>query len=117
MEQGSNRALNREDSLEPSAEDAVTLFRLYIAYETVASAQAVANLRAICESHMAGRYEVETIDILQQPLRVMSEGVLLTPTLLRLAPLPVRRIVGDLSDTSAVLYALGFRDKAQNEKI
>lgn len=116
MKQASNRGLTAADSLEPSAADAITLFRLYIADETIASEQAMANLNAICERHIAGRYEVETIDILQQPLRAMSEGVLITPTLLRLAPLPVRRIVGDLSDTGAVLYALGFRDKVQNEK-
>lgn len=116
MKQASDRALNAADSLESSAEDTITLFRLYVADQTIASEQAVANLSSICERHIAGRYEVETIDILQQPLRAMSEGVLITPTLLRLAPLPVRRIVGDLSDTRAVLYALGFRDKAPNEK-
>lgn len=111
------QASNRTRPVKLPDDDAVTVFRLYIADETIASEQAVLNLRILCEDHVAGRYEVETVDILRQPLRAMSEGVLITPTLVRLTPLPVRKIVGDLSDTRAVLKTLGFSDRAQNDKL
>ena len=94
-----------------------TLLRLYIADKTIAAEQAVLNLKNLCECHIEGRYELETVDILQRPLRAMREGVLVTPALLRLTPLPVRRIVGDLSDCNAVLYALGLGDRATDDKL
>jgi circadian clock protein KaiB len=91
--------------------DVVTHFRLYVADETFASEQAAVNLQVICEHYFPGRYLVETVDILRTPLRALDEGILLTPTLVKMAPPPVRKIVGDLSDTTAVLYALGIREK------
>ena len=96
---------------------AATLLRLYIADETTAAEQALLNVRNLCEYHVEDRYELETVDILRQPLRAIREGVLVTPALLRLTPLPVRKIVGDLSDCKAVLHALGLSDKATNDKL
>jgi circadian clock protein KaiB len=84
------------------------VFRLYIADETPNSARATANLQAICQEHLRDRYKIDIVDILQEPLHALSEGVLVTPTLIRLSPLPVRKIVGDLSDRNAVLQALGL---------
>ena len=92
----------------PPGDREITLFRLYVADETPNSARAMANLQSICQGHLQGRYRLEVVDIIQEPLRALSEGVLVTPTLIRLSPLPVRTIVGDLSEPAAVLQALGL---------
>jgi circadian clock protein KaiB len=81
-------------------------FRLYVADDTVNSAQATANLQALCQSHLSGRHEIEIVDVFKEPQRALLEGIRMTPTLLRLAPLPVRRIVGTLMDTKRVLETL-----------
>jgi circadian clock protein KaiB len=94
----------------PPGDRETTLFRLYVADETPNSARAMANLKLICQEHLRGRYRLEVVDILQEPLRALSEGVLVTPTLIRLLPLPVRRIVGDLSEPAAVLRTLGLEE-------
>ena len=94
----------------PPGDREITLLRLYVAGETPNSARAIANLQYICQKYLHGRYKKEVVDILQAPLRALSEGVLVTPTLVRLSPLPVRKIVGDLSDRAAVLLALGLEE-------
>lgn len=86
------------------------VLRLYIAGGTLASNRAQANLAAFCEQQEAGRFDVEVVDVLREPLRVLSEGVLLTPTLVRLSPLPIVKIVGDLSDRATVFSALSLVD-------
>ena len=83
-------------------------FRLYVADDTMNSAQATANLQALCKAHLAGRHEIEIVDVFKNPQRAILEGVRMTPTLLRLAPLPVRRIVGTLVDSQRVLETLGL---------
>jgi circadian clock protein KaiB len=88
------------------------LFRLYIASGTPSSAQAMANLRSICQGYLPDRHEIEVVDILREPLRALAEGILVTPTLLRLSP-PLRHIVGDLSDRAIVLRALGLDGKGK----
>lgn len=92
----------------PPGDRETTLFRLYVAGETPNSARAMANLQSICQEHLQGHCKIEVVDILQEPLRALSEGVLVTPTLVRLSPLPARTIVGDLSEPAAVLLALGL---------
>jgi circadian clock protein KaiB len=81
-------------------------FRLYVADDTMNSSQAIANLHALCETHLSGRHEIEIVDVFKEPQRAILEGVRMTPTLLRLVPLPIRRIVGTLMDTQLVLEAL-----------
>jgi circadian clock protein KaiB len=88
------------------------LFRLYIADGTPSSAQAKANLASICQEYLPDDREIEVVDILREPLRALVEGILVTPTLVRLSP-PVRHIVGDLSDRAIVLRALGLEEKAK----
>lgn len=83
-------------------------FRLYIAEDTQNSAKAVANLSALGRTHLPGRHEVEIVDVLKEPMRALADSVLMTPTLIKLAPLPVRRIVGTLSQEDIVLQALGL---------
>jgi circadian clock protein KaiB len=81
-------------------------FRLYIADDALNSAQAQANLMALCRTYLADRYEVDLVDVFKEPQRALVDGIFMTPTLVRLAPLPVRRIVGTLSQTALVLRAL-----------
>jgi circadian clock protein KaiB len=83
-------------------------FRLYVADDTINSAQATANLHALCKTHLPGRHEIDIVDVFKDPQRAILEGIRMTPTLLRLAPLPIRRIVGTLVDTQRVLETLGL---------
>jgi circadian clock protein KaiB len=81
--------------------------RLYVAGNAPNSLHAVANAKAICEAHLGAQYELEIVDVLKHPRRALADGIIVTPTLLKLLPLPVQRLVGNLSDTSQVLRTLG----------
>jgi circadian clock protein KaiB len=81
--------------------------RLYVAGNAPNSLRAVANARAICREHFPLLHELEIVDLLTQPGRAMADGIIVTPTLLKLLPLPVQRVIGNLSDTTQVLLALG----------
>lgn len=83
-------------------------FRLYVAGDALNSAQARANLGTLCRAHLAGRHEIEVVDVFRQPQRALADAVFMTPTLIKLSPLPVRTIVGTLSQTQTVLQALGL---------
>jgi circadian clock protein KaiB len=83
-------------------------FRLYVARGALNSEQAVANLGAICRTHLPGRHQIEVVDVFREPNRALTDGIFMTPTLVRVAPLPVRRIVGTLSQTQPVLRMLGL---------
>ncbi len=81
--------------------------RLYIAGHSPNSVLAMANAKAICSEHFASRYKLEIIDLLQDPDRALADGVIVTPTLIKVAPLPVQKIIGTLADKSQVVLALG----------
>lgn len=83
-------------------------FRLYIAGDTQNSTQALANLTAICAAHLQDRHEIEIVNIFQHPQRALDDGILMTPTLVRLAPGPMLKVIGTLSHTLPVLQALGL---------
>ena len=83
-------------------------FRLYIAGDALNSAQAVANLTALCRAYLPDGYDIEVVDVFRQPKRALLDGIIMTPTLVKLAPSPVRRIVGTLSQTQPLLLALGL---------
>jgi len=85
-------------------------FRLYVADDTLNSVQAVANLTAFCHTYLQDRHEIEVIDVFREPLRALADNILMTPMLIRFAPLPLRRIVGTLSQTQILLQALGIED-------
>lgn len=87
-------------------------FRLYIAGDALNSAQAVVNLKALCQTHLADRCEIEVVDVFREPKRALADGIFMTPTLIKLAPSPNRRIVGTLSQTQPVLEALGLETLA-----
>jgi len=83
--------------------------RLYVAGMTQRSARAVANIKEICEEHLKGRYALEVIDIYQQPVLAKGDQIIAVPTLIKRLPLPLRRLIGDLSDRERVLIGLDLK--------
>lgn len=83
--------------------------RLYIAGQTPKSVLALANLKQICETHLLGRYEVEVIDLMENPQLAQGDQILAVPTLVRRLPEPIKKIIGDLSNTERVLVGLDLR--------
>ncbi len=83
-------------------------FCLYVADDAPNSAQAIANLKAICVQYLPNRHVIEIVDVFIEPERALADGIFMTPTLVRLAPSPIRRIVGTLSQTMTVVQALGM---------
>jgi circadian clock protein KaiB len=81
---------------------------LYVADDTQNSVVAVDNLKAICAAYLPGRHEIEVVDVFEHPDRALADHIFMTPTLIRLVPAPVRRIVGTLSQQEKVLHALGL---------
>jgi circadian clock protein KaiB len=88
---------------------ATVKFRLYVAGDAMNSLQAIANLAALCRAHLQDRYEIEVVDVFKDPQRALADGIFMTPTLLKLAPPPTRRIVGTLSQTQVLLDAFGLK--------
>ena len=82
------------------------VLRLYVTGMTTRSARAIENLRAICDEHLEGRYDLEVIDIYQQPVLARGEQIIAAPTLIKKLPLPMRRIIGDMSNRERVLLGL-----------
>ena len=87
--------------------------KLYVAGQTAKSLQAFANLKRICEEHLAGEYQIEVIDLLKNPHLAKGDQILALPTLVRKLPEPVRKIIGDLSNTERVLVGLDLRERAK----
>ena len=85
------------------------VMRLYISENAPNSVRAIANLAAICKEHLKDRFKLEIIDVLENPLRALADGILVTPSLTKVSPSPAAKIVGNLSDISSVLQALGIR--------
>ena len=83
--------------------------RLYVAGQTTKSAAAFDNLKRVCETHLAGRYTIEVIDLLVNPRLAAGDQILAVPTLVRRLPPPIKRIIGNLSDTDRVLVGLDIR--------
>jgi circadian clock protein KaiB len=87
-------------------------FRLYVAGDAQNSVDAIANLTTICRKYLPGRYDIEVMDVFLEPARALTDGIFMTPTLVKLAPAPMRRIIGNLSRTGLVLQALGLKGSA-----
>lgn len=85
------------------------VLRLYIAGQTPKCVRAFTNLKQICEEHLANRYQIEIIDLLQNPQLARGDQILAVPTLVRQLPEPVKKIIGDLSNTERVLVGLDLR--------
>jgi circadian clock protein KaiB len=99
-----------EQSLQKTGNEKYVL-RLYITGITPKSTQAIQNVRKICEENLKGRYELEVIDIYQQPVLAKDEQIIAAPTLIKKLPLPLRRLIGDMSDKERILVGLDLRPK------
>jgi circadian clock protein KaiB len=91
------------------------LLRLYIAGATPRSTQAILNIKRICEEYLQGRYELEVIDVYQQPVLAPGEQIVAAPTLIKQLPLPLRKFIGDMSDTERILIGLDLRMRAPDQ--
>ena len=90
-------------------EEVMWNLRLYVAGQTAKSMTAFANLKKVCEEHLAGKYTIEVVDLLVNPQLARGDQIVAIPTLVRKLPEPMRRIIGDLSDTERVLVGLQLR--------
>jgi len=88
--------------------------RLYVAGQSARSLAALANLNRICEEHLGGRYRIEVIDLLERPQLAQGDQILALPTLVRRLPEPIRKLVGDLSDTERTLVGLDLRPRQES---
>lgn len=98
----------RKPEARGAAMDTTVVLCLYVAGGAPNSLQAIANLEAICREYLKDGHRLEVVDVLKQPQRAMAEGVIVTPSLAKLSPLPAANIVGNLSDKDKVLLALGL---------
>ena len=102
-----------EEALEAPCDGGKYVLKLYITGMTPRSQQAIANIKKICEEHLAGRYELQIIDVYQQPVLARGEQIIAAPTLIKKLPEPLRRFIGDMSNTERILLGLDLRPKKQ----
>jgi len=97
-----------EATLQNTAEEKYCL-RLYVTGTTPKSNRAVTNIKRICEAHLKGRYTLEVVDIYQQPVLAKGEQIIAAPTLIKRLPLPLRKFIGDMTNTDRILLGLDLR--------
>jgi len=100
-----------EPAADPDGDPGRYRLRLYVAGQSAKSMTAMRNLERFCEEHLAGRYEIEVIDLMKNPQLAAGDQILAIPTLVRSLPSPLKRIIGDLSNTEKVLVGLDIRPK------
>jgi len=86
---------------------------VYVTDETPMSQRAIENLRRACEEHLTGRYQIEIVDVLKDPRRAAADQILAAPTVVRRVPSPIRKLVGDLSDSNRLLIGLEIRPSGE----
>jgi circadian clock protein KaiB len=101
--------MSKKKSRAPAVSREIWELRLYVAGQTPKSISAFKNLKQICEQHLEGRYRIEVIDLLQNPKLARDEQIVAIPTLVRKLPVPMRRLIGDLSDPERSLVGLQLR--------
>ena len=99
-----------EEALKGS-KDKKYVLRLYVAGVTPRSTEAILNIKSVCEEHLKGRYELEVIDIYQQPVLAKGEQIIAAPTLVKKLPLPLRRFIGSMADVDRILVGLDLKPK------
>jgi circadian clock protein KaiB len=92
------------------------LLRLYVAGATPKSTQAIMNLKKICEEHLSGRYDLEVVDIYQQPVLAKGEQIIAVPTLIKKLPLPLRRFIGSMADVERILVGLDLKPRQESKR-
>jgi circadian clock protein KaiB len=109
--------IDHAEAFEQAIKDAATsqqryVLRLYVTGSTPRSSRAIQTIRTLCEQHLSGRYDLEVIDIHQQPVLARGEQIIAAPTLIKKLPAPLRKIIGDLSNTDRVLMGLDLQPRA-----
>ena len=112
--------VDQVDAFEKALADAAKsqqryVLRLYVTGSTPRSSRAIQSIRTLCEQHLSGRYDLEVIDIHQQPVLARGEQIIAAPTLIKKLPAPLRKMVGDLSDTDRVLMGLDLQPRADGQ--
>ncbi len=97
------------------ADEKKYVLRLYVAGITPKSTKAIENVKKICDEYLAGRYELEVIDIYQQPKLAKGEQIIAAPTLIKKLPLPLRKLIGDMSDTEKFLVGIDLKPRAESK--
>lgn len=105
-----------ENAVSKVNENQKYILRLYVTGITPKSQQAIANVKRICEEHLKGRYELEIIDIYQQPALARGEQIVATPTLIKKIPVPLRRFIGDMADTEKILFGLDLVPRKERKQ-
>ena len=95
--------------------DSKFILSLYIVGMTTRSKKAITNIKKICDEHLAGRYELEIIDLTKSPELAKSEQITATPALVKQLPLPLRKLIGDMSDSEKLLAGIGLKPKSKRE--
>jgi circadian clock protein KaiB len=103
--------LSEQQTAPPPSEGKAYRLRLYVAGQTPKSVLALTNLKQICEEHLQGHYEIEVIDLLENPQLAKGDQILALPTLVRRLPEPIKKIIGDLSNKERVLVGLDLRER------
>jgi len=106
------RRKRAKDKASSPGVETVVMLRLYISGNAPNSVRAIANLEAICQQYLKDGYKLEIVDVFEQPLRALADGVLVTPSLAKMSPPPVANVVGNLSDKRKVLLMLGVEGNA-----
>jgi circadian clock protein KaiB len=106
-------AMSGSDIADTAVQDGGEMWhlRLYVAGQSPKSLRAFTNLKALCDAHLAGRYEIEIVDLVEDPSLARSDDILAIPTLVRRLPAPLRKIIGDLSNTERVLVGLRLQSE------
>jgi len=102
----------RAEAMRPAADEERWILKLYTAGQTPKSLKAYENLKRICEEHLPGRYQIEVIDLVKNPRLAKEDQIVAIPTLVRKLPDPLRKVIGDLSDTDRTLVGLQLRSAA-----
>ncbi len=111
QDEAKSETTRKFERLAVEEEKCLYVLRLYVTGMTPRSQRAIANIKEICEHHLKNRYSLEIIDILQHPILAEGEQIIAAPTLIKRLPEPIRRFVGDLSNTERVLLGLDLREK------
>jgi circadian clock protein KaiB len=113
--EGDNTTEKFQRTLKSAGEEQY-LLRLFVTGATSRSLRAITNIRRICEEHLGGRYKLEVVDVYQRPQLAKTEQIIAAPTLVKLLPLPLRKLIGDLADTERTLLGLDLLRKDSNAK-
>jgi circadian clock protein KaiB len=109
--------MTRKDQVEvfehalKDSQDKKYVLRLYVAGATPRSTEAIVNIKKVCEEHLKGRYQLEVIDIYQQPVLAKGEQIIAAPTLVKKLPLPLRKFIGSMADVDRILVGLDLKPK------